>query len=162
MNKKLLAVAVGAALAASAGISQADVKVYGVAHVSVDYVDRDMTAPAQVATPWNVADNSSRFGIKAKEDLGGGWAGLAQFEIFVDNTESALTVNANRNNFVGIGHKAAGDLLLGRMDSANKDVGGIADLFFREQVGEARSIINYRGADGRNNEAGTFNSAKVG
>ena len=162
MNKKLLAVAVGAALAASAGISQADVKVYGVAHVSVDYVDRDMTAPAEVTNPWNVADNSSRFGIKAKEDLGGGWAGLAQFEIFVDNTESALTVNANRNNFVGIGHKAAGDLLLGRMDSAQKDVGGIADLFFREQMGESRSIINYGGADGRNNESVTFNSAKFG
>ena len=179
MNKKLLAVAVGAALAASAGISQADVKVYGVAHVSVDYVDRDMTAPAEVTNPWNVADNSSRFGIKAKEDLGGGWAGLAQFEIFVNNTEALTTnactnaacttttavdnsVTANRNNFVGIGHKAAGDLLLGRMDSAQKDVGGIADLFFREQMGESRAIINYGGADGRTDESVTFNSAKFG
>ncbi len=162
MNKKLLAVAVGAALAASAGISQADVKVYGVAHVSVDYVDADLTPPAEVTNPVNVSDNSSRFGIKAKEDVGGGWAGLAQFEIFVDNTEAAQTVNANRNNFVGIEQKSIGQLLLGRMDSAQKDVGGIADLFYREQLGEARAITNYGGADGRNNESVTYNSPKLG
>jgi len=162
MNKKLLAVAVGAALAASAGISQADVKVYGVAHVSVDYADVDMTPPAEVTNPLNVANNSSRFGIKAKEDLGGGWAGLAQFEIFVDNTEAALTVNSNRNNFAGIEQKSIGQLLLGRMDSAQKDVGGIADLFYREQLGESRAIINYAGADSRNNESVTYNSPKLG
>ena len=161
MNKKLLAVAVGAALAASAGISQADVKVYGVAHVSVDNVDLGTTTQT---TDGNVADNSSRFGVKVKEDVGGGWAGLAQYEIFVDNTESALTVNANRNNFVGIEQKSIGQLLLGRMDSAVKDVGGIADLFFREQLGESRAIIHVgNGApDARNNESVTYNSPKLG
>jgi predicted porin len=162
MNKKLLAVAVGAALAASAAVTQADVKVYGVAHVSVDYVDVDMTPPAEVTNPLNVANNSSRFGVKVKEDVGGGWAGLAQYELFTDNTESALTVNTNRNNFVGIEQKSIGQLLIGRMDSAQKDVGGIADLFFREALGESRAIINYGGGDSRNNESVTFNSAKLG
>jgi len=161
MNKKLLAVAVGAALAASAGISQADVKVYGVAHVSVDYVDMDLVAPAEVTNPWNVADNSSRFGIKVSEDLGGGFTGLAQFEIFVDNTDTT-TVNSNRDNWVGIGQKAAGNLLIGRRDSAEKDVGGIADLFTREQLGESRAITNYGGGDARNNESVSFESAKFG
>lgn len=160
MNKKLLAVAVGAALAASAGISQADVKVYGVAHVSVDNVDLGTTTQTN---DWNVADNSSRFGVKVKEDVGSGWAGLAQFEIFVDNTD-ATTVNANRNNFVGIEQKSIGQLLLGRMDSAVKDVGGIADLFFREQLGESRAIIHVgNGApDSRYNESVTYNSPKLG
>src|SRR3970282_1364358 len=81
MNKKLLAVAVGAALAASAAVSQADVKVYGIAHVSVDYVDIDLVAPAEATNPCNVANNSSRFGVKVNEDLGGGWSGLAQYEL---------------------------------------------------------------------------------
>ena len=162
MNKKLLAVAVGAALAASAAVTQADVKVYGVAHVSVDRVDADLTAPAEVTNPWNVADNSSRFGIKVSEDLGGGFTGLAQFEIFVDNTEAALAVTSNRDNYVGIGQKAAGSLLLGRRDSSEKDVGGIADLFFREQLGESRAIINYGGGDTRNNESVSFESAMFG
>lgn len=166
MNKKLLTAAVGAALAASSAIAAADVKVYGVAHVSVDHVDADRTAATEFTNPWNVADNSSRFGIKASEDLGGGFKGLAQFEIFVDNTESALTVNANRDNWVGLGHMAAGNLLLGRRDSAQKDVGGIADLFFREQIGESRQIINYGSATGRpderNNESVSFESAKFG
>lgn len=179
MNKKLLAVAVGAALAASAAVSQADVKVYGVAHVSVDYVDMDLTAPAEVTNPWNVADNSSRFGVKVNEDLGGGWSGLAQYEIFVNNTEALTTnactnaacttttpvdnsVTANRDNWVGIGQKAAGNLLIGRRDSAEKDVGGIADLFTREQLGENRAILNYGGGDTRNNESVSFESAKFG
>lgn len=167
MNKKLLAVAVGATLAASAGAAMAEVTVYGMAHVSVDYVDVDLTAPAEVTNPLNVSDNSSRFGIKAKEDLGGGWAGLAQFEIFVDNTESNV-VNANRNNYVGIEQKSVGKLLLGRMDSAVKDVGGLADLFYREQLGEARAITQGPtsttggNADARNNESVTFDSAKFG
>jgi len=160
MNKKLLTIAVGAALAASTAVAQADVTVYGLAHVSVDYVDIDTTV-SSAKMPWNVSDNSSRFGVKAKEDLGGGWAGLAQFEIFTDNTDST-TVNANRNNFVGIEQKSVGAVLLGRMDSAVKDVGGIADLFFREQIGESRAIINYGGTDARNNESVTFDSAKFG
>ena len=164
MNKKLLTIAVGAALAASAAVAQADVTVYGLAHVSVDYVDIDTAPTPNPTMPWNVSNNSSRFGVKAKEDLGGGWAGLAQFEIFVDNTEGNLgnVVNANRNNFVGIEQKAAGQLLFGRMDSAVKDVGGIADLFYREQIGESRAIINYGGTDARNSESVTFNSAKFG
>jgi predicted porin len=181
MNKKLLAVAVGAALAASAAVSQADVKVYGVAHVSVDRVDADRTAGSEYTNDWNVADNSSRFGIKVSEDLGGGFTGLAQFEIFVDNTDTATassttctvlpctptitsSVNANRDNFVGIGHKAAGNLLFGRRDTAMKDVGGIADLFYREQIGESRQIIHTgNGApDARSNESVTFESAKFG
>jgi predicted porin len=167
MNKKLLAVAVGATLAASAGAAMAEVTVYGMAHVSVDYVDYDLVAPAEVTSPINVSDNSSRFGIKAKEDLGGGWAGLAQFEIFVDNTESNV-VNANRNNYVGIEQKSIGSLLLGRMDSAVKDVGGIADLFYREQLGEARAITQGPSSgtsgnpDARNNESVTYNSPKFG
>jgi predicted porin len=162
MKKKLLAVAVGATLAASVGVAQAtDVTVYGMAHVSVDYVTADTTPATDITNNFNVADNSSRFGIKAKEDLGGGWAGLAQFEIYVDNTDTT-TVNANRNNFVGIEQKSVGKLLLGRMDSAVKDVGGIADLFYREQMGESRAIINYSGMDGRNNESVTFDSAKFG
>jgi predicted porin len=161
MNKKLLAVAVGATLAASAGVAMAEVTVYGLAHVSVDYVDIDLTAPAEVTNPLNVSNNSSRFGIKAKEDLGGGWAGLAQFEIYVDNTDTT-TVNGNRNNYVGLEQKSVGKLLLGRMDSAVKDVGGIADLFYREQIGESRAIINYGGTDARNNESVTYDSAKFG
>lgn len=172
MNKKLLTAAVGAALAASSAIAAADVKVYGIAHVSVDYVDIDLTAPTEVTNPWNVSDNSSRFGVKVNEDLGGGWSGLAQYEIFVNNTEALVTtasttadttsVTANRDNWVGIGQKAAGNLLIGRRDSAEKDVGGIADLFTREQLGENRAITNYAGGDARNNESVSFESAKFG
>jgi predicted porin len=163
MKKKLLAVAVGATLAASVGVTQAtEVTVYGMAHVSVDYIDADRTPATDITNNLNVADNSSRFGVKAKEDLGGGWAGLAQFEIFVDNTEAAKDVNSNRDNFVGIEQKSIGKLLLGRRDSAVKDVGGIADLFYREQIGENRAIVNYAGMDSRNNESATYESAKFG
>lgn len=172
MNKKLLTGAVGAALVAAPMLAaQADVKVYGMAHVSLDVVSCDGpgcregtgTGTSQTFFDENdmyMANNSSRFGIKASEDLGGGLKGVAQFEIFVDQSDDT-TVNANRNNYVGL-EGGFGKVWLGRVDSSQKDVGGIADLFYREQLGESRSIINLGGSDGRSNNSLTYYSPKLG
>ena len=44
MNKKLLVAAVGASLAMAVGAAQADVKVGGLVHMSLDNLDRDNAA----------------------------------------------------------------------------------------------------------------------
>jgi len=157
MNKKLLAMAVGAALVAGpALVAQAEVKLYGHAHMSLDNVDRDVAADTG---EWFIADNASRFGIRASEDLGGGLKGVAQYEFLIGSTNvngqsgngfdrATGGLVTNRDNYLGL-EGGFGSLRLGQIDSATKDTGGIADLFYREQLGEGRAITNVGNMDGR-------------
>lgn len=156
MNKKLLVAAIGAAIAAGPMMAQAEVKLYGHAHMSLDNLDRDDDAPGE----WFMADNSSRFGIRASEDLGGGLKGEAQYEFLIgratagdgQNTQgfdrATGNVVTNRDNYLGLAG-SFGAIRYGQIDSAMKDVGGIADLFYREQLGESRAIIAEGGQDRR-------------
>lgn len=148
MNKKLLAMAIGAALVAGPVlVAQAEVKLYGHAHMSLDNLDRDN---ATDTGEWFLSPNSSRFGIRSTEDLGGGLKGVAQLEFLYnqDANNAANTAFNNRDNYIGL-EGGFGALRIGVIDTATKDTGGIADLFYREQLGESRAIINYGGMDGR-------------
>ena len=157
MNKKLLAMAIGAALVAGpALVAQAEVKLYGHAHMSLDNVDRDV---ATDTGEWFIADNASRFGIRVSEDLGGGLKGVAQYEFLIGSTNvngqsgngfdrATGSLTTNRDNYVGL-EGGFGRIALGQIDSVTKDTGGIADLFYREQLGESRAIINVGNMDGR-------------
>lgn len=160
MNKKLLAMAVGAALVAGpALVAQAEVKLYGHAHMSLDNLDRSNSTDTG---EWFVSDNASRFGIRASEDLGGGLKAVSQFEFLIGaGTSSSNETNSgfgfdrasgglstNRDNYVGL-EGGFGRLALGQIDSATKDTGGIADMFYREQLGEGRAITNVGNMDGR-------------
>lgn len=152
--------AIGAALVAGpALVAQAEVKLYGHAHMSLDNMDR--SNPADTGE-WFVSDNASRFGIRASEDLGGGLKGVAQFEFLIGTgTNSGNETNStfgfdratgglstNRDNYVGL-EGGFGRLALGQIDSATKDTGGIMDMFYREQLGEGRAITNVGNMDGR-------------
>lgn len=147
MNKKLLVAAIGAAIAAGPMMAQAEVKLYGHAHMSIDMADWDAVTGAANDDGMFVSTNSSRFGIRATEDLGGGLKGVAQYEFLFgqDTVNSPVT---NRDNYIGV-EGGFGALRLGQIDSATKDIGGIADMFYREQLGESRSIINEGNADAR-------------
>lgn len=141
MNKKLLAMAVGAALVAGpALVAQAEVKLYGHAHMSVDMIDQDVAVATTDDGGMFVSTNSSRFGIRATEDLGGGLKAAAQYEFLFAQDVGNSTPITNRDNYVGL-EGGFGALRLGNIDSATKDIGGIADMFYREQLGESRSII---------------------
>lgn len=82
MNKKLLAVAVGAALAGSIGIAQADVQLFGQLDTSIDSHDCQTNcngysayqgyAKGDGSKKLNMNSNFSYFGIKGAEDLGNG------------------------------------------------------------------------------------------
>ncbi len=166
MNKKLLVAAVGAAMM-SVGVAQAQVTVYGHAHVSIDNLDQDKAADVG---EWFVSNNSTRLGVRASEDIGGGMKAEAQYELlFVPGATGSPdgfevttgTVATNRDNFIGLSG-GFGALRLGVIDSATKDVGGIADLFYREQLGEGRAITNQGFWDGRIGNAIHYVSPSMG
>ena len=141
MNKKLLTLAVGAALAAGMSVAQAEVTVYGKAHVSVDYQDND----AGVEEAF-ISDNSSRFGVRANEDLGGGLKALAQWEIGA-RTDVNSGLSTNRNSFLGLASDAMGTIRVGKYDTPYKEIGRKADLF-NERVGDSRNVIGLGSSDG--------------
>ncbi len=140
MNKKLLTLAVGAALAAGMSVAQAEVAVYGKAHVSIDLQDNDLGNEQTF-----VSDNSSRIGVRVSEDLGAGLKGLAQWEIGA-RTDIASTLTTNRNSFLGLGSDALGTIRVGKYDTPYKDLGRKTDLF-NERVGDSRNVIGLGSTD---------------
>lgn len=144
MNKKILFAAVGAALAVAPMISaQADVKVGGSAHVSLDSLDQGIATDTGSLF---VASNSSNFNMSASEDLGGGMKALFFFETLL--IQDAGGVGGGRNTYVGL-NGGFGTVKLGYFDDAMKKVGRSVDLFYNEQLGESRAITRQTNWDER-------------
>jgi predicted porin len=175
MNKKLLTLAVGAALAAAPMIAaQAAVTVYGVAHLSIDSLDNGNTAVAPAGSSiLTLSSNSSYIGFKADEDLGDGMKALfgAEIQIGLDNNggtlagATAANTMFNRNVFVGL-QGGFGTVRLGNYDDVMKQIGRKVDLFYSEQLGESRSITRQSNWDERmansfNYETPSFGGFKV-
>ena len=135
MNKKLLTLAIGAALTSAPMFANAAVTVYGAAHLSVDVLDNGAATNSSLTT---LSSNSSFIGFKAEEDLGGGRKGLAGAEWQVAMDNSAIGI-LNRNVFVGLGG-GFGTVRLGNYDDVMKQVGRSVDLFMNEQLGESRAV----------------------
>ena len=137
MNKKLLAVAIGAALSTPM-LVQADVKIGGAAQVEIAVEEVQTTAGTVSTTDTTVTteDNSrGRFWITADEDLGGGMKGLAHFEFRVDTTgvcaaetggsAGCVASSANtREKWVGLQTKL-GTVKLGSVQQPYKYAGGV-------------------------------------
>lgn len=116
--------------------------------MSVDMADWDAVTGAANDSGMFVSSNSSRFGIRASEDVGGGLKATAQYEFLFNQDVGNSNPVTNRDNYIGL-EGGFGAIRLGNIDTATKDIGGIADLFYREQLGESRSIINEGNADAR-------------
>ncbi len=139
MNKKLLAIAVGAAFGATPMFASAAVTVYGHAQVEVGTVD-DGSSDATV-----VEDNArGRIGVKASEKLGNGMTAIAKYEFKTDTTDNNSTKsNAEsasltaREAFVGL-KGGFGTVQLGNLKSAYKYSGGVKYDPFTATLLEAR------------------------
>ena len=93
MNKKLVALAVAAAVVAPLA-AVADTTLYGRIHTSLEYEDGDAINVFYNATPgsgltettltaddtWNVRNETTRIGVKGSEDLGNGLKAIFQAE----------------------------------------------------------------------------------
>jgi predicted porin len=141
MKKKLLMAAVAAALVAGPMVvaHAAGATLYGHMHLSMDRYDNDVNEEGTMSS------NSSRFGIKGDEDLGGGLKAIYQMEsgVFnVDEGNGGLSGDL-RNTFVGFSG-GWGTVKLGRHDTPYKDLGRKLDNF-NEQVGDMRNFIGNAG-----------------
>lgn len=184
MQKKILTVAIGAALASPAFVAQADVTAYGIAQVEWASIKNESGFNNNFGTfangVWGTAgtnlgtaiptgysrstlidNNQSRFGIKATEDLGGGMTGIGVVEFAVDLADGSPATNTTTNSpaaarkmYVGLGVKGAGTLLLGR-DSTPYAYSGVAlDPF----VGTTLEARNNFGMSGHRDGWGVLNA----
>jgi len=116
MKKKLLAVAVVGALASPLAFAQ-NVTLYGGVDMGLQHADAGQTGAKNfvVSGQWY----TSRFGLKASDDIGNGLYALLQLEhgIAADTGTGDDTVYGSfwqRTSMVGLGNKAWGELTLGR------------------------------------------------
>lgn len=151
MNKKLLTLAVGAAITAGPMlVAQADVKIGGFAQVEITRSEVDNAAGATTSKVTDSADASrGRFWITADEDLGGGMKGLAHFEFRVDTTgncglelggttcSTAASAANTREKYVGL-KTNWGTVKLGSNQMAYKYYGGVKYDPFVTTLLEAR------------------------
>jgi len=130
MKKSVLAVAVGAAMA-MAGAANADVSVYGKAHVSIDSLNNGDESFIYVSS------NSSRIGFKASEDLDGGMklGFLAEQTIEMDSVGAKVF---DRETYLSLGG-GFGTAMVGKIDSPMKSLGRKID-FFGDQIGDSRNL----------------------
>jgi predicted porin len=148
MKKKLLIAAVGAALVAGPMVAAhaAGATLYGHVHMSLDRFDDDAVGGS--TERGFISSNSTRFGIKGDEDLGGGLKTIYQIEsggLAADTGASGMG-GTLRNTFVGF-TGGWGTAKIGRHDTPFKDLGRKLDNF-NEQVGDMRGIIGSGGING--------------
>ncbi|MDP2228492.1 MAG: porin [Moraxellaceae bacterium] len=96
MNRKLLALAVTAALAAPLA-AQAAPTLYGQLNLSIDSVDQESTGEDE----FQVNSNSSRLGVRGEEDLGNGLSAIYQAEWGVDASGDGGDLSL-RDRFLGV------------------------------------------------------------
>ncbi len=130
MNRKLLALAVGAALALPL-TAQAAPSIYGSLAVSVDVVDDEVgigpNGFGNETDQWQVNDNASRIGVRGSESLTSSLNAIYGIEwgVAVDGDGGDLLA---RNRFLGL-QGSWGTFRAGKYDSPLKLAEGYVDVF---------------------------------
>ena len=147
MQKKLIALAVAAALTAPAAAMAADVTVYGKAFLTMD-----QTSVNTVNTPnkTQINSNASRLGFKASEDLGDGLKALVQFELEMDATGQLTTTTGtglgkSRNSGAGF-EGDFGKVMVGIWDTPYKVVHNKIELFDNTTHFSAQNVVGHSAA----------------
>lgn len=175
MNKKLIAVAIAAALAPVAAMADSgNVVIYGQMNASIDSVDSGYASNSQRTTQIN--DNSSRLGFKGTEALGNGLSAVWQIESRITaegatpdagfqptNERTSGTTIGGRNTFVGL-TGGFGTAILGRHDTPYKLATRSLDVF-ADNIADNRSIMGQSGNgttfDGRQPNVAAYISPTV-
>ncbi len=126
MNKKLVAAALGLAFAAPVFADSSNVTLYGRIHQAVEHNTRDVenANPSSAGNGTNIADYSSRLGVRGVEDLGGGLSAIFAYEFGVD-TDNVASGAANaagplstRHAYLGV-KSSFGTVVVGSQDGGN-------------------------------------------
>ena len=152
MQKKIIALAIAAAISAPAFADTSNVTVYGVMDVSYDSIrtgtsTQPVAAPVAGVTSNRVSSNTSRLGLKGSEDLGDGLSAVWQIESLVSPgaVGSAGTGIGGRNTFLGLSSASAGTVLMGRHDTPYKIATRAYDLF-GDGIADNRSLMGGQAA----------------
>jgi predicted porin len=163
MNKKLIAVAIAAALAPVAAMADSgNVVIYGQMNASIDSVNSGYDSAHNGGTSGQrttqINDNTSRLGFKGTEALGNGLSAVWQIESGINadgaaSTESGQTATTGsasagktigtRNTFVGL-TGGFGTAILGRHDTPYKLATRNLDVF-ADNIADNRSIMGQSG-----------------
>ncbi|MFY9261434.1 MAG: porin [Gallionella sp.] len=141
MNKKLMTIAVAAVLAPAAAFAEnANIEFYGRIHASLDSVSGNgATAGASAKNTVSLNDNSSRFGLKGKHDMGNGLTGVFQAEAALDanGKGGAGALPGLRDTYIGLAG-GFGTVLVGKLPAANQYV--YDSNLFADQLGDAANF----------------------
>ncbi|HEY1059363.1 MAG TPA: porin [Limnobacter sp.] len=130
MNKKLVAAALGLAFAAPVFADDSNVTVYGRVHQAWEHNTTRSTNVPEVGNTTNIANYSSRLGVRGQEDLGGGLKAIFAYEFgvvtdAVAGQTSATAAGASTSPSVSTRHAyvgmkgAFGTLVVGSQDGGN-------------------------------------------
>lgn len=140
-NKKLIvALAAAIALPLPALADTANVNIYGIANLSLDYISTGTAANGTAGvSKTNVSSNVSRLGFKGSEELGDGLSAIWQIEqqVNMDNTGGTL---ATRNTFLGMKSGSVGTVLIGRHDTPYKLATRKLDVF-ADSIADNRALL---------------------
>lgn len=150
MNKKLIATAMGLAMAGGMGLANADVKIYGQIDLSILATDSDATG---FQDDVNMVSTNSALGVKGEEDLGNGLNAFFQLEYEADVANGG-DFGTGRDQFVGLGMEDFGKVRFGAASTAYKGPGSKIDPFYRtplqsRDVGLQSNLHSGKGAEGQ-------------
>ncbi len=148
MKKSLIAVAVAAALPAAA-YAQTNVQMYGIADVSLEFLDEGATGTGdsdiRLSSSNASSQSTSRWGVQGSEDLGGGLSANFRYEMAVIVDTGGVNANLfSRQARVGL-KGGFGEIRLGRQytpvfySSIENDFTAFG--FYNNHVGIASSAI---------------------
>lgn len=161
MKKTMYSMIIGATLFTPVMALAADVKIYGRANVSLDYLD-----DGQDYNVFTVSSNASRLGFKVDHTLQNGLNAFAQIEQEINFTtggnDSKSNTFATRDTFVGL-KGDFGQVRIGRFDSPFK-VARSPVNYFGDMIGDIRNLTRAENSkyDERNDNTVEYKSPKFG
>src|SRR5688572_14191364 len=169
MQKKLLTMAVAGALAAPAlAVAQSTVEVYGTVNMAFGNFKFSEGTAAQTAdgavvppgvaggvgpqasvSKWDVANGASNYGLRARENLGGGLAAWIQIEqnAPLERSNDASWGPASRNSAIGM-QGGFGNIFMGQWTSPWADLDSLWSVGTVGFWGPVTSIIGRRETTG--------------
>jgi predicted porin len=160
MQKKIIALAIAAAISSPAFADNANITVYGKAFLDIESVSNDKST---LSTATRVQTNASRLGFKGKEDLGDGLSGIYQFEVQLDadgNSGNGLGAGT-RNSGVGL-ETGLGTVIFGVWDTPFKVAHNKVELFDNTTVFSALNLIGRAGGTKTTSATSTTTNTATG
>ena len=131
MYLKKTSFAIGIGALSMAAHAQTNVQLYGLVDAGVEYVNKvrvgDVGSPTEsIVRVQSGSAQSSRFGLRGREDLGSGLTAIFALESGIAIDTGTLSQGGRlfgRHAYVGLNHKSLGELQLGRQTSTVYDYG---------------------------------------